>query len=246
MNVYLYKILPPLAAVCFLGACSQPAVAPKELAFQENENTARDWNVVARRIADLMTQRGLLPPPVYLQSAASAQPASYGRFFINVEAPGSTFLHEVQVGLQSEILARGGTVSRSPADADVINLDVDVVRWGPRNTGPGGVGTLTGLATGAGILLGSNGPYTPAAAFGIAAGAGIAADAIASTVPDTNVEAVWEASILKGGDVLMDVHEPVYVGRHDARLYESDTHTGAMESDTSRVGGVPVRLSYAP
>jgi hypothetical protein len=245
MNADLFKILPSMAVLCILGACAQPAVAPKEFAFQPSENTARDWNSVATHIADSMSQRGFLAPAANAQMS-SATPAGYGRFYINVDAPGSTFLHEVRSDLQSEILARGGTIARSPADAAVVNLDVDVVHWGPRNTGPGGLGTITGLATGTGIVLAANAPYTAAAGFGMAAGAGIVADALASSVADTNVEAIWGATILKGGDVLMDVHEPVYVGRYDARLYESKTHTGAIESYSSPVGSVPVRLSYAP
>jgi hypothetical protein len=155
-------------------------------------------------------------------------------------------LHEVRAGLQTEILARGGTVSRSPADAVVVNLDIDVVHWGAGTTWPGGLGTISGLATGAAILLASGAPYSSAAGFGIAAGTGIAADAILSTVPNTNVEAVWAASILRGGEVLMEVREPVYVGRYDARLYESATRFGAMESFASRVENVPVQLRYTP
>ena len=245
MSPHLSTFLPSVAILCALGACAQPAVAPKEFAFQSGENTARDWNDVAIHIADSMSQRGLLAPAPNAQMP-SAAPVGYGRFFISVNAPGSTFLHEVRAGLQSEILARGGTISRSPADAAVVNLDVDVVRWGPRYSGPGGLGTIAGLATGTGIVLAANAPYTAAAGFGMAAGAGIVADAIGSSVADTNVEAVWDATILKGGDILMDVHEPVYVGRYDARLYESGTHTGAKESYSPPVESVPVRLSYAP
>ena len=235
-----------LVGLVIVGGCTQPAVAPKAPSFQASENTARDWNTVAGRIANLMSERGYLAPPANLKMPTPQTPVSYGRFFVNVVAPGSTFLHEVRAGLQTEILARGGTVSRSPADAAVVNLDVDVVHWGPRTNGTGGLGTVAGLATGAAILLASGGPYSSASGFGIAAGTGIAVDAILSLVPDTNVEAVWEASILRGGEVLMEVSGPVYVGRYDAPLYESATHFRAMDSFASRVESVPVQIRFAP
>jgi hypothetical protein len=246
MQARFFKLLPSIAIACIIGGCTQPAVAPKAPSFQASENTVRDWNTVAGRIADLMSERGYLAPPVVPNVPTPPTHASYGAFFVNVVAPGSTFLHEVRAGLQTEILARGGTVSRSPADAVVVNLDVDVVHWGARTTWPGGLGTVSGLASGAAILVAEGGPYSSPALFGITAGTGIAADAILSMVPNTNVEAVWEASILRGGEVLMDVHEPVYVGPYDARLYESATRFGAMDSFASRVENVPVRLRYAP
>ncbi len=48
------------AVVSFLVGCNQPAVTPKAPAFQSSENTIRDWNDVAHRIATQLTALGLL------------------------------------------------------------------------------------------------------------------------------------------------------------------------------------------
>lgn len=235
------KILLPLALMCLLAGCNMPAVAPKPPAFQDSTVTVRDWDGVAQQIADEMAARGLLPDPANPQSATQPRYP----YYINVAAPDSPFLHEVSEQLQSEILHRGGTVTLSPVGAMAINLDVDVVRWGGRRY-PGGLGTITGLATGTGILLANNGPLSPAAGFGVATGAGIVADAIFAATPRTNVEAVWQASAMMGDRLVFDIRRPIYVGEQDVPLHKSNTRLDAMSSPGAPATILPVRLRYDP
>ncbi len=218
-----------------------PAVAPKPAAFQDSVVTERDWDGVANKIADEMALRGLLPDPLNPQSASQPRYA----YYINLVAPDSPFLHEVRQELQSEILHRGGTVTISPVGAMVINLDVDVVRWSGHRT-PGGLATVAGLAAGTGILLANAGPLSPAAGFGIATGAGLAADLLAAATPHTNVEAVWQASAIMGDKLLFDIRRPIYISAGDIPLHNSNTHLSAMSSPGASLAAPLVRLRYDP
>lgn len=236
--------LAALAAVCIIAGCTRPAVEAKQPGFQPSEDSLRDWNVVAQQVAAQMTQRGLLADPTLPQPQTA--PPVPSLYYINVIAPGSTFLHEVRQALQGEIIRRGGVVARSPVGAVVVNLDIDVVAWGVPQRGTGGLGTLVGLATGTGILLANDGRLSPAAGFGIAAGAGIAADVIGSMAPMTNVEGMWEATILKDDQVVMDARAPIYINPNDVALYGSRTRFSPMTSFQPIVATAAVRLRYDP
>lgn len=219
-----------------------PAVAPKAPAFQDSAVTVRDWDGVAQQIADEMVGRGLLPNPLVPQ-APPPPPYSY---YIALSAPDSPFLHEVQAELQSEILHRGGIVTTSPVGAMIINLDVDVLRWGGPHRYPGGLLTVGGLAAGTGILLANAAPLSPAAGFGVAAGAGLAADLLVAATPRTNVEAVWQATILMGDKLMLDIRHPIYVGEWDIPLHASRTRLTAQSSPGAALTATPVRLRYDP
>jgi hypothetical protein len=229
--------------VAALGACTQPAVAPKAPAFQESENTARDWVTVAQQIAGSLSQRGFLPSPVM---PGSEPPPPRPPIFVQVDAPGSTFLQEVRQGLQDEILRRGGTLSRMPANSVVVNLDVDVVRWGARNQPAAGLATVAGLAAGTGVLLANAAPLSPAAGFGIAAGAGLALDAILAMTPRTNTEAIWKASIIAEDQVVLSISGPVYIGPSDASLYASETRLSPTVSFSAANQPIPRQLRFVP
>jgi len=232
--------IPIIAIACTLAGCTQPAVAPKAPAFQESENTVRDWRTVAQQIATALTARGFLADPL----AISPAPAELSRYplFVQVTAPGSTFLHEVRNALEQEILHRGGTLSRSPANSIVVNLEVDVVQWGTHLRIPGGLATVAGLAAGTAILLNDAAPLSPAAGFGIAVGAGLVADAILALTPDTNTEAVWKVSVLSSDQVLMTASGPMYISASDIPLYESRTRLSPVVSLTAAVAPRPRQL----
>ncbi len=158
-----------------------------------------------------------------------------------------SLLEEVRDALEHDILALGGNVSTVPEGAIVINLDVDVVQWNSwlqPHDGP--IGTAAGLAVGTGALLANGGPYSPAAAFGMATGAGIALDLLKAMTPDTNVEAVWKASIYKDGALLMEERAPVYIPADDAYLVASRTHLSPVESLEPRTLATVTKLRYAP
>jgi hypothetical protein len=122
------KSIRPAATVaaCLLGGCNQPAVTLKAPAFQSSENTIRDWNDVAHRIASQMTSLGLLPSPWQPAPADAAPPKPV---FVKVLAQDSAFARMVASKLEADVLRTGGTVARSPYGATVVNLDVEFVRW---------------------------------------------------------------------------------------------------------------------
>ena len=111
-----------------LSGCARPAVVPKPFAFQERENALRDWELISTKIADSLSDHGLLPP--HDPGKPPAPPILMpGQFYVHVQAPLSTFLRQVADALEAEILARGGQVSRSPANSIVVNLDIQAVRF---------------------------------------------------------------------------------------------------------------------
>jgi hypothetical protein len=209
-----------LAALCLLSACNQPAVALKPPAFQSSENTVRDWNDVAHAIAAGMAARALLPP-----GPLPPAPQGYSTkpVFVRVQAPGSAFVDQVARALEADVLARGGSVARAPAGATVVNLNVDFVRWSPRDKPPGLLGLTAGVAAIPGIVIGASQPMSTwtaadAASFS-AVGLGLAADTVIALTPTSNAEAIWEASIVTGDQVVMRMQQPVYVRNRDIPLY---------------------------
>jgi len=212
------------AITCLLAGCNQPAVTPKPPAFQNSENTVRDWNDVASRIAAEMASLGLLPAIGPSQSSQPPNPVAPLRpVFVRVQAPDSAFVAAVASELESDILRRGGTVSRTPAGATVVNLDVDFIRWSPRDKPPGLLGTTAAVAAIPGIVIGDSTPmatWTAANAAGLAgAGFGVLADGIIALTPTMNAEAVWKATIVVDERIVMNLHEPVYIRAGDIPLY---------------------------
>jgi len=230
--------LPGLAAVtCLLSGCNQPAVTLKAQASQSSENTVRDWNDVAHRIAREMASRGLLP--TYGRSArADILPAK--PVFVRVQAPDSAFLRVVAEELTGDILKSGGSVGRTPTGATVVNLDVDFVRWSPRDKPPGMLGTLAAAAAVPGVVIGASVPmsgWVAADAAGFAAaGVGVLTDAVIAMTPLTNAEAVWKATIVTEDRIVMKLQEPVYIRDRDIPLYAKATSVTpiASWSDTER------------
>jgi len=237
-----------LAALCLLGGCNQPAVSLKPPAFQNSENTVRDWNDVAHQIADEMTVRGLLPAPATTpgQRAVPVKPV-----FIRAQAPGSAFIRQVGIELEADILLRGGTVARTPAGATVVNLDVDFVKWSPRDKPPGLLGTTAAVATAPGVVIGGSVPtsrWALADAAGFSAvGLGVAADTIIALTPMSNSEAIWEASVVTDNQIVMRLQQPVYVRDRDIPLYAKTTTLGPVASWSDGASAlVPRSLRLVP
>jgi hypothetical protein len=205
---------------CLLVGCNQPAVTPKAPAFQASENTVRDWNDVAHKIGAGMVSLGLLPAygrPVG-KDAPPLRPV-----LIRVQAPDSAFIEEVANELTADILRRGGTVARTPSGATVVNLDANVVRWGPRDKPPGLLGTVAAMLATPAIVISASLPmstWTAAdAAAATAAGLGVLADGVIALTPTMNAEAVWEATIITSDRVVMKLQEPIYIREPDILLY---------------------------
>jgi hypothetical protein len=189
-----HPVLPLLAATCLLASCNQPAVTPKPPAFQNSENTVRDWNNVAHQIADRMAELGYLPDAMHPPAPGAPPPWP---IFIREQAPDSAFIHAVAGELTATVLRRGGTIARTPAGATVVNLDVDFVRWGPRDKPPGLTTTLL--------------------PFLLVPGPG--SDLIVATTATMNAEAIWQASIITPDRVMMALQKPVYIRAPDIPLY---------------------------
>ena len=117
------------AGAWLLAGCNRPMVALKAPAFQTKENTARDWNDVAEAIASGLADNGYLP-----QAGQPTPERVPVPVFVRVRVPNSTFIRAVGDALQGDILARGGTVARTPEGATVVNLDATVVVRGPLTT----------------------------------------------------------------------------------------------------------------
>jgi hypothetical protein len=214
-----------------LVGCNQPAVTLKAPAFQSSENTIRDWNDVAHQIAADMVSLGLLPTSFLPGPTVGPLPKPV---FVRVQAPDSAFVREVADELEHDVLQSGVTVARSPAGATVVNLDVNFVRWGPRDKPPGPIGTLAAVAAIPGIVIGASEPMSvwtaaDAAAF-TAAGLGVLLDTVVALTPTMNAEAVWEATIVADDRVIMRLQDQVYIRAPDIPLYAKATSLSPITS----------------
>jgi hypothetical protein len=236
-----------IAVAGLLAGCNQPAVTLKAPAFQSSENTIRDWNDVAKQIASGMTSLGLLPGTMQPVPTAAAPTKPV---FIRVQAPDSAFISAVAAELEREALQAGAEVARSPTGATVVNLDVNFIRWGPRDKPPGLGGTLAAVTAVPGIVIGASMPMSTwtaanAAAF-TAAGLGVLYDAAIALTPTMNAEAVWEATIVTNDRVIMRLQDPVYIRTPDIPLYAKSTNLRPLSSWTD---GLPLRsraIRYDP
>ncbi|HEY2617324.1 MAG TPA: hypothetical protein VGI78_08305 [Acetobacteraceae bacterium] len=211
--------------------CNQPAVTLKAPAFQSSENTIRDWNDVAHQIATDMASLGLLPTNTQFGPPVGPPPKPV---FLRVQAPDSAFVRQVADELQRDVLRSGGAVARSPAGATVVNLDVNFVRWGPRDKPPGPIGTLAAVVAIPGIVIGASEPMSvwtgaDAAAF-TAVGLGVLLDTAVALTPTMNAEAVWEATIVADDQVIMRLQDQVYIRTPDIPLYAKATSLSPITS----------------
>jgi hypothetical protein len=197
-----YAVLCLMAAAWLLAGCNQPAVTVKAFALQSSENTVRDWDDIAQAIAAGLVASGLLPKPGWQVPATVPVPV-----FIRVCAPDSTFIRAVADSLASDVLASGGTVARTAEGATVVNLDVTLLAWGPRDKPPG----LIGL----GVAFLGIGPVS---------------DLIVAMIPTMNAEAIWDATVMTGDRVVMKLREPVYIRQPDIPLYAKVTSLGPVAS----------------
>jgi hypothetical protein len=226
----LIKVL-VLGIAGLLIGCNQPAVMLKPPAFQSSENTVRDWHDIAQRIASGIESIGLLPTGV---GPAPDMATTWKPIFVRVQAPDSAFVRDVAAELEGDILRSGGMVARSPTGATVVNLDVDFVRWGPRDKPPGLVGTKAAMLSIPAIVVAASLPMSTwvaadAAAF-TALGMGAFIDADIALTPTMNAEAIWQATIVTDDRVIMKLQEAVYIRAPDIPLYAKATSLGPLAS----------------
>ena len=235
------------AAAYLLAGCNQPAVTPKAPDFQSSENTVRDWNDVALKIGAAIAAHGLLP--AYGQSGL-LNTLQQKPIFVRIQAPNSAFISEVASELEADILRRGGIVARAPANATVVNLDVNFVRWGPRDKPPGLLGTTVAVAAIPGIVIADSLPMSTWTAANAAAwsavGAGLLLDGIIAITPTMNAEAIWQATIIADDRVVMKIQAPVYIRASDIPLYAKAT---SLSPSVSWSNNTPLRtrlIRYDP
>jgi hypothetical protein len=222
------------ATTCVLVGCNQPAVTPKPPAFQASESTVRDWDEVAQKIGSGMASRGLVTAWMqpWPKDASPPRPV-----FVRVQSPDCAFIEQVAIALQADILRRGGIVARTPRGSTVVNLDVNIVMWGPRDKAPGFLATIAAVTAIPGIVIGASVPmstWTAAdAAVATAIGLGVMTDGIIALTPTMNAEAVWEATIVTNDRVVMKLQEPIYIRAPDIPLYAKATNLSPIVSWSS-------------
>ena len=236
------------ASFAVLAGCGQPAISLKAPAFQSSENTVRDWNDVAHEINNEMGKRGLIPFYLNGQPQFTAG-ATYLPVFIRVQGPDSTFLNQVAGELEHDILQAGGMISRRPDGATIVNLDVNFVKWGPRDKPPGLLGTTAAVAAIPGLVISASRPMSlwtsVDAAAATAGGVGILFDGLTAMTPATNSEAVWEASIMTDDRVVMRIREPVYIRSADIPFYMKTTDIGPAPSWKALAASRPRMIGYS-
>ncbi len=235
------------AATCLLAGCNQPAVTLKQPAFQNSENTVRDWNDVADRIAAQMSTLGYLPGPGRPQGPDVMPPMPV---FIRAQAPDSAFIRAVADKLTDDVLRSGGTIARAPDGATVVNLDVNFVRWGPRDKPPGLLGVTAAALSVPAIVMGASAPmstWTAADAGAFTAfGVGALGDLAIALTPTMNAEAIWQASIVTNNRVIMMLQEAVYIRAPDIPLYAKATNLTPLASWSSEAPLATRVIRYDP
>lgn len=232
-------------AACVVAGCNQPAVSLKPPAFQSSENTVRDWNDVAHKISNTMASLALVPAVGQPEVATPPRPV-----FIRVQAPDSAFVQQVAAELESDILQRGGVVARTPSGATVVNLDVDFVRWGPRDKPPGLAGLGAAVLSVPATVWAASMPISTwtaadAAAF-TAFGLGAYLDLAIALTPTMNAEAIWAATIITNDRTVMKLQEPVYIRAPDIPLYAKATTLSPVASWSQTAGLRPRTIRFDP
>jgi hypothetical protein len=235
------------AFVGLLAGCNQPAVTLKAPAFQSSENTVRDWNDIADKIASGLMTSGLIATTTQpgLATEATAKPV-----FVNVQALDSAFIQQVAARLGSDLLEKGVVLARTPAGATVVNLDANFVRWGPRDKPPGMVGTLAALSAIPAVVIGTSVPMSTwtAADAGAFTGLGMGAffDLLIAATPTMNAEVVWQAVVVTDDRVVLALQEPVYIRAPDIPLYAKATTLRPIASWTTQAPLASRVIRYDP
>lgn len=232
--------VPLLAAGLLLAGCNAPNVSLKPPTWQHSATHIADGDRAATRIAESLTQSGLLPG-----LPGQAAPVPQRNFYIHVASDGSTFLHVLKPALEGEIMRRGGSISRSAAQAMVVNLEVDVVAWGPRLPRGNGAGTLAGAGFGLGVVLEDAAPLQLLDGALVGVGLGLAVDLLDATAPRHGAEIAWRASIYEGDRLAFHAREPMYIHEADIPLFLGRGRLAPIASATQ--APLPVRqIRYVP
>jgi hypothetical protein len=136
-----------LALAALLLAAVAGGVRPAMAAdggLQRSADAVKDWDNAAVRFVNSLQTKGFIPSAKPVPGRIPYPPP----YYINVMSAGSTFLEELKQSIEWQLLDRDLPISRTPVGATVINLDIDVVKWG------GDVGAATELVWRGTIVVG--------------------------------------------------------------------------------------------
>jgi hypothetical protein len=229
-NMFIRAATLLLAAA--LAACAQPTVTPRLASTQEKLRTARHWHEVASSVADEITKRFQLIKDVGATGHildGAAQPATLAARPIYVrpldpEMPFSEAFHDFLV---LQLMARGFSVSTSPAGATVVNYDVQLLPydhgppWGYPYF-PGAATVITAMGVGVAQAVASSSAAGALAAAG-AADVLLTAAKVFGDMPNTEVIITTEV-VDEQSYVFRNV-QVFYIEDEDARLYAASFGT---------------------
>jgi hypothetical protein len=245
----------PLAlalSVTLMAGCTKPNVALKPSEIQQGANNLRDWQRAADRVVQAMADQFIIPGGAPPQGKAGEPPPPPprepmpGPFYVNVMSQGSTFLQEVKQTIEAELMRRDVDVARGPAGATVINLDIDVVRWGADHIYAGGALAAVGIGGAVADIIATSSPVTAAGTAALIGAGAVATDVGLAAYPMTDSEAVWRATIVSNNRVLMKADEVLYINPSDIALYRGTVELAAMSTPGLTQFGSARQLRYAP
>jgi hypothetical protein len=214
-----------LLTAAMLAGCTQPLVKQKVVSFQDKEQTAADWRQMASLTAAKILA-GLKQVPDYdpaghvidgrKTTATLAQRPIYVRP-LDSTMPFSDAFRELLI---QDLMTGGATIAMRPDGATVLNYDVQLYQWEPREPvyTPG---TMT-LVSALGFGVAKAAQVSPAVGF-LAGGA--AADVILTVAqalsdrPDTEV--LVTTSVVDDNDYLFRSAGLYYINSGDAWMYQS-------------------------
>ncbi len=231
----VWKIAIALLAATALGGCQTPySPAPLATNFpttkQEKLQAAAHWTAIAGHFEQqvMAELKKSSPRPLYVESPANP----------------SAFQQAINNQLISALVRDGYVVSRTPAGALQISLDIQAITFAPDRKKNAPVGLATAIATGVWVLaerigdpVGKVGRF--AGAVGI--GAGIDAyhwyDSEFASGPTPRTEIIITASVTDENRYIARASNTYYVADADRSLY--GIHDGAQPqlSQTFQVKG---------
>jgi hypothetical protein len=221
------KIALALVAAAALGGCKTPySPAPLATNFpttkQEKLQAAAHWTAIAGHMEQQLVAELKKSPPRPLYVASPANP--------------SPFQQAINNQLISSLVNDGYVVSRTPAGALQISLDIQAVTFAPDRKQAPTVGVATAIATGVWVLAERIGdPVSKLGRFAGAAGIGAGIDAFHwydseyASGPTPRTEIIITTSVT-------DEHR--YVARASNTYYVAD-------ADRTLYGEAPAQLSQS-
>jgi len=229
------KIAFALLAATALGGCRTPySPAPLATNFptakQEKLQAAAHWTAIAGHLEQqLLAELKKAPQrPLYVASPANPSP----------------FQQAMVSQLISSLVNDGYTVSRSPAGALQIDLEIQAISFSPDRKQAATVGVATAIATGVWVLAERIGdPVRKFGRFAGAAGIGAGIDAYQwynseyASGPTPRTEIIITASVTDEQRYVARASNTYYVADSDRALYGNREETMPQVSQSFQVKG---------